>query len=131
MAYAIICKNCDTLSINDWEGFCSISCCCDYAHRHSISLEAAKRPNYDEHVFTEGHPCAGDDLHECTVKELERWYDDALEVNGALEESNKKLRNSLLEAKEEIIELKENIVDLSAVIKEWSEHSDRFILLDL
>lgn len=128
--YRIICRNCDRCSINDYYGYCSISCCADFAHKYNLSFEEAKLNEKDialeelEEKFDEME--RDRDHYEDRTNELycyEEKYDTAMEdieVLKKVQHAEKALEahREMEIAKEKLWDKKIKIDRLNGVIEE-------------
>jgi septal ring factor EnvC (AmiA/AmiB activator) len=132
-----ICRNCGNRIIidGDYFGFCSVFCCCDYAHRNDLTIKNAKHGNHSERIeeleeelvncqyeitsLRSVEDSLRDDIDSIDNEliRMEREVDRALKSEEKTKEINKKL-------------YKEN-KDLLETVKKMGHNSKRFELIDL
>ncbi len=150
---SIICKNCSRTSCYSYYGFCSISCCADFAHKYNLSVGEATddtrgerieelendisslecdRDYYEELAFERGD-CAS--MYEDAKEEIEllkefKHAEKALEVHKELEEvkgdiwkKEERIRELKYEKEEEVDALEVKISNLEHICKELREEN--------
>ena len=96
-----ICRNCGRLVFNDYYGFCSSTCCADYANKHKISFYNAQTPYHDEIKELEEQISP----LECEISNLESDASCAYDDINTGERTNAELREEVDHLGDKIIEL--------------------------
>jgi len=129
----ILCRNCNKFSINNYHGFCSISCFTDFAHRYNLSWDEAM--DCSDGVFQK-HRDEVEKLEEEVnswkyyFEDEEREKDGYREAFHRVESENEELKKRVKNQEGAIQTLEKERKDFILAIKKLRHYDERFKNMD-